>query len=158
MLPCRSNLPCVIGAGISNLTDYEMASCSIENFSADMWQDCLLPLFGSDLSEKANVYIKEVAEYIDINYKKKITVPKLAETVHLHPNYLSRIFKQYMGCSVSQYVNNKRLAEVKKLLGETDKTIENIAVTTGFYDSKHLQKCFKASTGYSLSEYRKTLS
>lgn len=153
----KSNSPCTIGAGISNLTDYEMVSCTVKNSEANVWNDCLLPLFGWDSEEKINGYIRKVIEYIDDNYKEKITVPTLAKTVHLHPNYLSRIFKEYMGCSISSHINNKRISVAKKMLAETDKTVESIAAATGFYDSHHLQKCFKLYTGITPTDYKSKL-
>ena len=94
---------------------------------------------------------------IDENFKNKVTVTELSRAVHLNPNYLSKIFKEYMGCSISQFVTNKRITEAKRLLKETDLKIDAIASAVGFYDSHHLQKSFKAGTGYSPVEYRKTV-
>lgn len=151
----KTNMPIALNSGISNMGDFEQICQSVEIDGSESWNDFLITLFGTEMPEKVNRYVRIVIEYIDKNYKNKITVPRLAELIHLHPNYLSRVFKEYMGCSVSQYVNNKRIIEVKRMLTETGETIDSIAGATGFYDSHHLQKCFKESTGYTPAEYRR---
>lgn len=151
----KANAPCEVSTGISNITNYEMVCTTVKVENPYKWEDFLFPLFGSDCTGKANFYIKNIVQYIEKNYSKKITVVNLAEMVHLHPNYLSRVFKSYMGCSVPQYVNNLRIHAAKKLLSETARTVDSIASEVGFYDSHHLQKAFKLATGQTPMEYRR---
>jgi len=150
----KANAPCEVCTGISNITDYERVCDEVKVAGDGCWEDFLISLFGSDCTDKANYYIKNIVQYIEKNYQKKITVTDLAKMVHLHPNYLSRVFKGYMGCSVPQYITNLRIHEAKKLLGETTRTVEGIAAEVGFYDSHHLQKTFKLATGQTPIEYR----
>jgi len=152
----KASAPCEVGLGISNVTNYETFCTSIMIKSSNQWEDILLPLLGNTESTKANYYIRNIIQYVEKNFQKKITVASLAEMVHLHPNYLSRVFKQYMDCSVPQYVNTLRIREAKKLLLETTRTVDSIATEVGFYDSHHLQKAFKLAVGQTPIEYRKS--
>ena len=75
--------------------------------------------------------------------------------VHFHPNYFISFFKKYFGTSPLKYVNEARLNQAKRLLKSTDESVAQIAEETGFRDLYHFSKRFKASTGYSPSDFRK---
>ena len=80
---------------------------------------------------------------------------ELAAVVHFHPNYFISFFKKYFGTSPLKYVNEARLNQAKRLLKSTDESVAQIAEETGFRDLYHFSKRFKASTGYSPSDFRK---
>ena len=96
-----------------------------------------------------------INSYIYDNIKEKITLNKLSEVLHFHPNYLIKFFNKYYGVSPLQYVSNVRINEAKRLLENTSLSIKEIALKTGFYDLYHFSKRFKAKTGYSPTDYRK---
>lgn len=97
----------------------------------------------------------KVIHYIDTNYRRTITISELAEQVHLHPNYLIRIFKRHLGTSPIQYINRKKIEEVKWLLVSTNLQISEIGNMVGISEISYLYKLFKAYTGFSPSAYRK---
>lgn len=93
--------------------------------------------------------------YISSHLKEEITLEELAAVVHFHPNYFISFFKKYFGTSPLKYVNEARLNQAKRLLKSTDESVAQIAEETGFRDLYHFSKRFKASTGYSPSDFRK---
>ena len=63
--------------------------------------------------------------------------------VHLNPAYFSSLFKQATGSSFKEYLNMVRNEESKRLLINTDYSIIDIALATGFEDQSYFSKVFK---------------
>jgi len=95
-----------------------------------------------------------ILKYIQEHLNESITVEKLAEQLHFHPNYFSKVFKKYIGTSPVQYIHRKRLEKAKNLLRATELHISEIASEMGFCDIYHFSNSFKKLTGFSPREYR----
>ena len=68
--------------------------------------------------QKAETHSKAVNEcldYIHYHLHEKITVPILAEHVHLNPTYLSELFKRETGTAISQYITDKRMEAAENM-------------------------------------------
>ncbi|NLW74642.1 MAG: AraC family transcriptional regulator [Clostridiales bacterium] len=98
-------------------------------------------------SHAQNPVSKPIIEYIRQNYTGKITCRSIGERFHYHPNYVSYLVKQATGMTVREYITSLRVAEVSRLLDETDMSITEIAQSLGFYDSSHLCNVYYKTTG-----------
>ena len=94
-------------------------------------------------------------DYMEANYRSKITLEELANHVHLHPNYLCAVFKQNSGQSVFGYLNNMRIRKARLLLTKGNLSITQVAEYVGFSDVDHFSRTFKQQMGISPSAYRK---
>ncbi|MEH7313803.1 helix-turn-helix domain-containing protein, partial [Priestia megaterium] len=74
----------------------------------------------------------------------------------LHPNYLSKIFKKEVGKSVSQYIQEQRIEEAKKLLQLSNYTISEISTLLNFHDQSYFTTTFKKILGVTPKQYRNT--
>ncbi|WP_150275254.1 AraC family transcriptional regulator [Paenibacillus tepidiphilus] len=99
-------------------------------------------------------YLQEAISYMDAHYNRNVTVPELAERVHLHPNYFIRVFKRHFGLSPIQYINRKKIEQAKWLLLSTDLPLTGIGEEIGIPDVPYFSKLFKAFTGFSPTAYR----
>ncbi len=100
-------------------------------------------------------YVIPVVKEIETNYYKDITVQYLADTVYVTPQYLSRLFKRFLGCSTSIYLANYRMIKAKELLANrTDLAVQQISFRVGYHDSSHFIAMFKSITGYTPLEFR----
>lgn len=79
----------------------------------------------------------------------------IARHVHVHPSYLSAIFRKQTGNSIGNYLITYRLLIAKKLLIHSDKTVESIALDVGFYDLQHFSREFEKHIGVRPTVYRK---
>lgn len=64
------------------------------------------------LQKKSSILSKPVMQCVDYIYthiKERITITTLAEYTDLSESYLSRVFKQNLGISISDYIREKRL-------------------------------------------------
>ena len=107
-------------------------------------------------NEKRN--ISAALAYVHANFKKHITLKKVAEAVHFSESYLSRHFHESLGVTFSQYVKNLRMDYAKGLLLNTDTEITNICYEAGFSSPQSFANEFKKIYKMTPSEYRKAKS
>ena len=98
--------------------------------------------------------IKKAISYISKNFSGNLTLEEVADQVHLNPAYFSSIFKQSTGSSFKEYLNMVRIEESKRLLANTDYTIIDIAIASGFEDQSYFSRVFKKYTGLTPRQYR----
>jgi AraC-like DNA-binding protein/quercetin dioxygenase-like cupin family protein len=94
-------------------------------------------------------------QYIDEHYKEQLLTEKLAKIAFLSPTYFCSCFKKCFGTSVTQYIQEKRLLEARRLLEETDDSIKNISFFVGYDSEAFFRNIFKKKYGSSPSDYRK---
>lgn len=102
--------------------------------------------------------IYDIIDYIYENFRKKIRLEDIAKREFLSIYYLSRYIKKACGLSFSELVSIARCEEAERLLGSTNKTVDEIAFDVGFSNRKHLATCFKDWFHLTPSEYRRSLS
>lgn len=84
------------------------------------------------------------------------TVEFIADTLHLSPNYLSRLLKTLTGHSTKQFIQDKLIELAKEKLSTTDLSINEIAYQLGFEHPQSFSKLFKAKTQYSPLAFRQS--
>lgn len=98
--------------------------------------------------------VQRALYYINKYHRRQIGVPEVAESVGLSPNYLTNLFKQTHGMTVTQYVTNLRLQKAQTLLRETSDSVAEIAYSVGFHSPYYLSRVFKKEFGKTPREYR----
>lgn len=96
-----------------------------------------------------------VKNYIWENPGKNLSLDFLGELVHLHPAYLSKIFKETADVNLSSYITDVKMQKAAELLEQTDKKIYEIMGQLGYQKSQHFSKLFKERYGMTPKEYRK---
>jgi len=105
----------------------------------------------------SNDVISEVKKYIDEHIGEKISRSDIADYVFLNENYLSRLFHKEVGCSISNYILDKRLALSKKLLIQTKLSVSEIGERVGYDTTTYFIRIFKQETGKTPNEFRKDM-
>lgn len=103
---------------------------------------------------KNNEITKKAIQYISRNFSHHPTLEETANHVHLNPAYFSTLFRQSTGSTFKEYLNMVRIEESKRLLANTDYSIIDIALATGFEDQSYFSKVFKKYTGLTPKQYR----
>lgn len=109
------------------------------------------------LTEKtdASLIIQQVLREIHQRYNTSIKINEIASRHFLSESILRRKFLAIMGVSPKQYIINLRLEEAKRLLKQTNKTIEYISSEVGFTSSSRFYNLFVKSIGITPLEWRK---
>lgn len=102
--------------------------------------------------------ILEAQDFIEGNYKMKITVESLAEQLHLTRRTFERRFKKATHCTVLEYLQKVRIEASKKALEAGRKPVEEIMTDVGYSDSQTFRELFKEVTGLTPLQYRERYS
>ena len=100
--------------------------------------------------------IKSVTDYINDNIGKNLSIQTISKNTGLSKSSLYKKFHKYYNCTVSEYINKKRVENSKELLIKTDLSIEIIAQQVGFNSTQYYSKTFKEIVGISPNKYRKS--
>ncbi|MBQ9785733.1 MAG: AraC family transcriptional regulator [Clostridia bacterium] len=83
------------------------------------------------------------------NYAERFTVEGLASLCRVSKYHFCRVFKQVTGMSAMQYLADYRLKVASAMLGNTDRSIGEIAALCGFEDESYFCRCYKKRFGVS---------
>lgn len=105
-------------------------------------------------NKESDPHIVAMLGYISANYNR-VTLGSLARFFCYSEAYVSRMLRQHTGKTFLDIVNDLKLENAKKMLETTDWNISRISQETGYFDSSHLNKKFRARYGVSPGVYRK---
>ncbi len=94
-------------------------------------------------------------DVIEEKIREKLTVEKLADSVHFSRYHYQRLFREAVGESVMRYVAGRRVAMAARELAETDDTVLEIALRYGYDSHEGFTRNFRAHMGVTPAEYRK---
>jgi two-component system response regulator YesN len=100
--------------------------------------------------------INQMIQYIHEHYAEPITLEWMADHVAMDKYYVSMLFKKKTGDSFVHYLQKLRVEKAKKLLRETNASLNEIANHVGYMEDNYLAKMFKRWVGITPSEYRKS--
>lgn len=95
-----------------------------------------------------------VQSWIRSHISEPITLPQMAVVADQSERQLRRRFTEATGQSPVQYVLKIRLEEARALLRETNLSVTDIALETGFTSLAYFARAFRKAAGLSAGEYR----
>ncbi len=99
--------------------------------------------------------IAQAQQYILNNFSKNITVEDIAEDVSLSKYHFSRQFKAETGYTPHEYLFDVRIRYARKLLAETNQSIESVSINSGFANTSSFIRAFKKETMVTPAMFRK---
>ncbi len=117
--------------------------------------DQIMEYMSSSESETANLLADEVVRYLKQNYADyNLSSKSIAQEHHISVPYLNRLFKQKTGKTIALYLKQLRLESARRMLTDTNLSVEAIARRVGFENTKYFYTLFKNEFGVSPSNYR----
>ena len=143
---------------LSDFYIIHMDACSTIQEISDLHHEMALDFTGKmRLLQKNTALSKPVAQCIDYIYahiSARITVEDLAVCTNLSASYLSRLFKQNLGVSISDYIREKKIEKAQNLLRFSDFTYIQIANYLSFSSQSHFIQTFQHYVGMTPKQYR----
>jgi AraC-like DNA-binding protein/mannose-6-phosphate isomerase-like protein (cupin superfamily) len=99
--------------------------------------------------------MERILNFIDLNYRNKISINELISVGYMSESTLLRTFKEIMGKTPVQYINELRISHACGMLEGSRSSILDIALENGFESSEYFSRKFKENTGLTPIEYRK---
>ena len=106
---------------------------------------------------KADPRLLDVIAYISENYSKKLTLRNLGKQFGVSPSNLSYLFKKYFNTSYSNYIDEIRISAACKLLKTKNLSIDSVAESVGYSDTRTFRKVFKKLLYTSPKQFRQNL-
>ncbi|MDD2286652.1 MAG: AraC family transcriptional regulator, partial [Paludibacter sp.] len=101
--------------------------------------------------------IKAFIAYIDQNFANNITLDSLSSHLFISRSTLCMLIKNKLGQTVNEYINERRLMQGRDFLMNTDMSITDIAMRSGFSDANYFIKRYKKQYGLTPQVDRKRL-
>ena len=101
-----------------------------------------------------NPRVDQCKDYIFKHLHEKIRIQDIADELYLNANYLSEIFRQHEGLTITDFILREKVGLTKNLLSYSPYSYSEIAAYLGFSSQSHLGKTFKKHTGMTLKQYR----
>lgn len=134
---------------------YSLVTLILAQIGSMHLSDAPTPIEAQDYQHKNIDKLVLVTNYIDSHRSDDLTVEKLADLAGFSKFHFERLFKSYMGISCYQYITKRRILMAKELLGDTDLSVMDIALRSGFFSLSTFNRVFKDVNGCSPTEFRK---
>lgn len=101
------------------------------------------------------IWMKHVLVYIDQHLEKRLSLHELARLASISPEHFSRVFKQWIGMTITDYITAKRMNKAQEMLKTGDHKVNTIAMKCGYESMPHFYRTFKKHTGLTPAAWRK---
>lgn len=117
--------------------------------------DGAIHLWAEKVQKQQHKYLVKARQYIENNFRNPdLSLNLLAEQCNTTTSYLSRLFKDSFGINFIDYLNQYRIEKAKELL-ESEQSVKEVAITTGFNSQQNFIRVFKKYTGVTPGRYKK---
>ena len=104
-----------------------------------------------------NAKLRDAVLYIESRFDESITLPDIAKAAGMNHTTLTALMKEELGLTSIEYLMKYRITVAEKQLEFTSVPIKDIANMTGFKTVQHFSRVFKAQTGETPAEFRKSV-
>ncbi|MGN0983304.1 MAG: helix-turn-helix domain-containing protein [Gemmiger sp.] len=99
--------------------------------------------------------VQKVINHINLNLDAALSLKSLAAMCFISPSYLSNIFKQETGQTLTDYINTQRIRRAAVYLASGNVSIAAVAESVGILDVNYFTKMFKKTMGVTPTRYRR---
>jgi AraC family transcriptional regulator len=104
----------------------------------------------------AHWQLRKVIDYLEARLPEAVQLTALAELTGLSQAHFARAFKASTGSAPYQWQLRARIERAKTLLLQTDGTLDDVAVATGFADAVHFGRTFRRVVGATPANWRRS--
>jgi AraC-like DNA-binding protein len=99
-------------------------------------------------------YSETIMNWLEAHYAEAFDLEELADELHLSKFYVSRVFRQETGSSITEYLQARRIKQACRLLQTTDMPVERIGFEVGLPNVSYFIQLFKKVVGATPLKYR----
>lgn len=107
--------------------------------------------------QKSGTVVSLMTGFIEKHYAENIYLETVAAEIGLSPKYVSRLFKETTGTSITDYISLVRMAKAKELLAQTELKISEVSERIGISSRTTFLRIFKKHEGVSPMDYRNAI-
>ena len=112
-----------------------------------------------DVSKK--LYVQDIQQlenltlYLNDHCIQDIPLEQIVRISCMSARKLQISFKEYHGCTITEYIQQRRMSQAETLLAKTDLSIGQVAQSVGYTSASRFAELFRKSTGLLPGEFRK---
>ncbi|WP_339278230.1 response regulator [Paenibacillus sp. FSL W8-0426] len=110
-----------------------------------------------ELKDNHSTIVRSVKSFVDHHLADDVSLPAIAEHVHLHPVYLSKVYKAETGEALTAYVYRLRMEKAAYYLRSSSAKVFEIAELVGYNNTAYFIRVFKKFYDVTPQEYRENL-
>lgn len=138
--------------------EYKLLSEPVKQGLSLLATGMLLPLLELKPRQETDSTLELLLLYISEHYRENLTRTEIARAVGYNESYVSHMFSQSLGTSLTSYITSLRLKDAKALLTDTDMTVSQICMTVGFGSIRSFNRAFLKEFGICPSQYRAVIA
>lgn len=101
-----------------------------------------------------NSILSHAVVYLRRHYAEQISASEVAQVCHCSVSTLSHLFKKKMGISISRYVQELRMNDARRLLRDTDLSVNMVSDMLGYGNPNYFCNVFRRETGIAPTMFR----
>lgn len=118
---------------------------------------CIFDYRENEGLRNANRIFGFIRNYVQQNLAGDLSLTQFAELLNFHPFYLSRLFRQVTGKTLTEYISAEKMKKAKELLENSNLKVHEIAATLGFETPSYFIRFFKKHANVTPQEHRNSL-
>jgi AraC-like DNA-binding protein len=142
---CEGDLYLILPGEVHNVREIGEAEGWAVEFAADVV---------GGMRVRNEPLLAEVFAYVEKHYAEPISLANVAEAVSLSSGYLTTVVRRRTGRTVVEWIAERRMAEARRLLVETDESIEWIGAGVGYDDPTYFARRFRRAHGVTPAAWR----
>ena len=104
---------------------------------------------------KPALHLEKAMDYMLHHFTEKLTLEAIASQINLTPQYVTRLFRQYLDMSFFELLSRLRLEHAKIIMDTTDCTVEQAAEMSGYPNTRAFIDKFRDKYGRTPGRYLK---
>jgi AraC-like DNA-binding protein len=100
--------------------------------------------------------LADVFAVIEARYRGPLSLKDVAEAVSLTPGHLTTVVRRKTGRTVQGWISDRRMAEARQILVDTDLPVSDVGQHVGFVDPAYFVRAFKQVHGSTPLAWRRT--
>lgn len=105
-------------------------------------------------AENRRTVVQRICGYLERHYQQKLALDSLAELFNVSTRQLNRIFREELGISVVEKIQQIRVEKAKMFLTATDEKVITVAAMVGYDDPAFFSRLFTREVGCAPGQFR----
>jgi AraC-like DNA-binding protein len=141
---------CIIALVMHGPAHCEAAELALWETLDEIWPEC-----EAESTSPRPTWWAEAIDLLDDCTARAISVAAIARRVGVHPVYLARVSRRRLGCTVREYIRQRRVVAAWRTWERDGGTLASIASQVGFADQAHMTRAFASVLGVSPGRLRR---
>lgn len=98
--------------------------------------------------------VQRIHSFIEANLDKDVSLQTISDAIGLHPSYVSKVYREETGVTLSEYLLQYRMARSAELLRNTNCKVYEVSSKVGYQTPHYFIKLFKRTFGMTPQQFR----